>query len=160
MSNHNEAKQNEGETEEEEEEDEEEEVVCDECGEIQDEPFMLNDDEMCDRCVRLIRTDEVGRKLPPNYQIREVSGNHRKPCSDCGKNDWFRGDYYVFDAFQPYGTDKYCLDCADNKEWGGSDDSDSEDERVWRQQIGFLNAMKRPGGTIPDQSPSSKRRTG
>ena len=58
--------------------------------------------------------------------MREVAGNHRKPCSRCGKNDWLPGEWYVYDAVQPWGSDKFCIDCAEIEFDGAS--SDEEDE--------------------------------
>lgn len=43
----------------------------------------------------------------------EVRGNHTKPCSACGKDDWEVGEYYVSYPSDPWGMDKYCVDCAE-----------------------------------------------
>ena len=75
------------------------------------------------------KVDEVQRHLPSGWAIREVSGNHRKPCSDCGHSSWFPGEFYIYDAAQPWGTDKYCLDCAEMKFLYGGD-SEEEDEEL------------------------------
>ena len=72
----------------------------------------------------------IAMHLPPGWDIREVAGNHRKPCSDCGSNEWFPGDYYVYDASHPWGTEKYCMDCANARfvdGIGGSSDEEEED---------------------------------
>ena len=74
------------------------------------------------------KVDEVQQHLPHGWAIREVVGSHRKPCSDCGHSSWFAGEFYVYDAAQPWGTDKYCLDCAEMKFVHGRDSEDSDDD--------------------------------
>ena len=61
------------------------------------------------------------------FAVRDVRGAHRKPCSECGKKDWWPGEYYVYDAANPWGTDKYCLDCA---EWKLAENIEVEEERL------------------------------
>jgi len=61
------------------------------------------------------RVREVEEALPGNMAVREVVGAHTTPCSDCGKSSWGYGEYYVYDAQQPWGSDKFCLDCAHMK---------------------------------------------
>lgn len=67
-------------------------------------------------------------KLPPNYGIREVSGSHRKPCSECGLSDFFPGSFYIYDHVNPWGSDKFCLDCAEMRFGGGFLSSEDDDE--------------------------------
>mmetsp|Transcript_46597 Transcript_46597/g.77024 ORF Transcript_46597/g.77024 Transcript_46597/m.77024 type:complete len:283 (+) Transcript_46597:20-868(+) len=89
-----------------------------------------DEEESDDECNDGARCREVMDALPPNMSIRAVGGSHRKECSDCGYNDWGPGDYYVYDAQQPWGTDKLCLDCAHLKYClqGDSEDEDDESE--------------------------------
>ncbi|XRB21477.1 hypothetical protein RI054_27g113260 [Pseudoscourfieldia marina] len=75
------------------------------------------------------------------YILKEVRGtNHTKACSECGKDEWNLGEFYVFDAGNPriprY-TNKYCLECAEmafvfgqynNDEEDNDDDDDDEEE--------------------------------
>ena len=58
--------------------------------------------------------------------IRPVTGNHRKGCSDCGHESWTPGEYYIYDSAQPWGSDKYCLDCAYSKYCVSGDSSEDE----------------------------------
>eukprot|EP00984_Skeletonema_dohrnii_P018648 scaffold8749_cov115-Skeletonema_dohrnii-CCMP3373.AAC.3 len=105
----------------------EEEEFCDECGREMD--YLEAEDGTCYDCVAQIKVRRVCSKIPSNYEVRKVVGNHRKGCSDCGKNDWMIGDYYVHDHVQPWGAQKFCLDCADDRDWNNnSDDDDDEDE--------------------------------
>ena len=69
----------------------------------------------------------VQSRLPPNMSVKQVAGNHRKPCSECGKSDWFDGEWYIYDHVQPWGSDKYCLNCAD-MQFNGQDSEDSDGE--------------------------------
>jgi hypothetical protein len=75
------------------------------------------------------RASRLSRMLPQNYAIRAVTGNHRKPCSECGTSDFYPGSFYVYDHIQPWGSDKYCLDCAEMQFGGGgfSGEDDEED---------------------------------
>lgn len=110
---------------------EKEEPECDECGRTLDYEEAEENDGMCWDCAKSVRAEQVRRRLPPNYSIRKVRGNHSKPCSDCGTRDFWQGDYYVYDSVQPWGTDKYCLDCAETRDWGNSDDEeDDEDDGI------------------------------
>lgn len=102
----------------------EEEELCDECGREMD--YLEAEDGTCYDCVAQIKVHRVRSKIPSNYEVRKVVGNHRKGCSDCGKNDWMIGDYYVHDHVQPWGAQKFCLDCADDRDWNNN--SDDEDE--------------------------------
>ena len=61
------------------------------------------------------RMREVEEALPVNMALLEVVGADSTPCSDCGKSSWGYGEYYVYDAQQPRGSDKFCLDCAHMK---------------------------------------------
>ena len=112
--------------EESEQEYDEEVLECDECGRELDLIEAEQCDGFCYDCDGSIRINRLRERLPPHISAREVTGNHRKPCSCCGKGDWFHGDWYIFNSVQPWGTDKYCLDCAENKDW--DDDSDPEAE--------------------------------
>lgn len=73
-----------------------------------------------------IRVANLRRLLPSKYEVREVTGSHRKPCSDCGKQSWSCGDYYVFDSSNPYGTAKFCIECAEHRDWGNERDGEEE----------------------------------
>ena len=64
---------------------------CDECGRIMDLEEAEEGDGTCYQYCAYIRAYQLRLRLPGNMEIREVSGNHRKPCSDCRKNDWFIG---------------------------------------------------------------------
>jgi hypothetical protein len=89
---------------------------------------MLNtyvDDDIDDDVRR--RVDRLRFKLPSNFEVREVSGSHRKPCSRCGMNNFYPGSYYVFDCVNPWGTDKFCLQCAEMHFGGNDDEEDDED---------------------------------
>ena len=81
--------------------------------------------------------------LPSDFEVRPVRGSHRKACSECGHNSWFEGEYYVYNARQPFDTEKYCLDCAedvfdachqddveDDESSSDEDDEDDEDEEL------------------------------
>lgn len=80
---------------------EKEEPECDECGRTLDYEEAEENDGMCWDCAKSVRAEQVRRRLPPNYSIRKVRGNHSKPCSDCGTRDFWQGDYYVYDSVQP-----------------------------------------------------------
>eukprot|EP00548_Thalassiothrix_antarctica_P016781 CAMPEP_0194183010 /NCGR_PEP_ID=MMETSP0154-20130528/28797_1 /TAXON_ID=1049557 /ORGANISM="Thalassiothrix antarctica, Strain L6-D1" /LENGTH=152 /DNA_ID=CAMNT_0038899669 /DNA_START=23 /DNA_END=482 /DNA_ORIENTATION=- len=110
------------------ESEEEEQPECEECGNWLDPEEAEECDGWCYRCHGSIKVNRIRAMIPSNFEIREVSGNHRKPCSNCGKRYWLKGDWYVCDAIQPWGTDKYCLDCAEHKNWGGSFDSADESD--------------------------------
>ena len=114
----------------EEEDLEEEEEYCDECGREMDDGEA--EDGACYDCAGNIKANRVRRRIPSNYEVREVKGNHRKECSDCGYSDWMGGEYYVQDRTNPWGGDKLCLDCAGIRDWGGnnSDEDDDEDARI------------------------------
>eukprot|EP01135_Chromosphaera_perkinsii_P011331 Nk52_evm11s2377 gene=Nk52_evmTU11s2377 len=60
------------------------------------------------------RVLSVQSRLPPNFRIMDVSGNHRKACTECGQNNFFWGDFYVTDVVQPWGADKICMYCIDS----------------------------------------------
>ncbi len=115
---------------------EEEELECDECGRTLDYEEAECNDGMCWDCAKGVRVYQVRQRLPPNYSVLQVTGNHSKPCSDCGTHDFDYGDYYVYDSVQPRGTDKYCLDCAEARDWGYSDDEeDDEDKFAYLRQL-------------------------
>ena len=90
---------------------------------IDDDDDDIDDDD--DDDVRR-RVDRLRFKLPSNYEVCEVSGSHRKPCSGCGMNNFFPGSFYVYNRVNPWGTDKFCLQCAEMR-FGGNDDEDDED---------------------------------
>ena len=112
-----------------EDEDEGEERECEECGDWypRDE---LDEDGYCYSCAEsaeiMGQVRRVAGLLPRNMTVKEVRGNHSKGCDSCGKSDWSMGEWYVYDAANPWGGDKYCLDCAE-VEYAGNDSSD-EDE--------------------------------
>jgi hypothetical protein len=54
-----------------------------------------DDDDDDDDDVRR-RVDRLRFKLPSNYEVREVSGSHRKPCIRRGMNNFYPGSFYVF----------------------------------------------------------------
>jgi hypothetical protein len=55
---------------------------------------------------------DVLRRLPPHWEAREVRGNHRKPCSECGKAHWYDGEYYFTARGNlAWGAEKICEDC-------------------------------------------------
>ena len=66
----------------------------------------------------------VRDRLPWSYRLAEVRGNHRKGCSECGYDAWLPGEYYVFNHIKPWGTNKYCLNCAETAEFSDDDDDD------------------------------------
>ncbi|KAL7574694.1 hypothetical protein ACA910_003037 [Epithemia clementina (nom. ined.)] len=103
---------------------------CEDCGNWIDAEESMDNDGLCYSCVENIRVNRVRQRLPGNFTIREVAGNHRKPCSECGKNDWCDGDWYIHDASHPWDTEKFCFDCAEGKNWGddSSLDDDNDDE--------------------------------
>ena len=119
------------EEEDEEEEDEGEERECDECGDWYPRGE-LDEDGFCFACAEREETMGQVRRvqslLPGNMAVREVAGNHRKPCSRCGKDSWYPGEWYVYDAAQPWGSDKFCLDCAEMEFDGASSDEEFEGE--------------------------------
>ena len=93
------------------------------------------------------RVDRLRFKLPSNFEVREVSGSHRKPCSQCGMNDFFPGSFYVYDCVNPWGTDKFCLDCAEMR-FGGHDDEDEEEDDEDEEDITTpAPVMHADGGT-------------
>ena len=63
--------------------------------------------------------------------LAEVRATHRKPCTMCNRNSFDFGDHYIYDASQPFGTDKICMDCADlwldEQEDGDEDEDEDED---------------------------------
>ena len=80
--------------------------------------------------------------LPSEFVVRSVRGNHRKECSECGYDGWCEGEYYVYNASQPYGTEKYCLDCAEmefaeNEDEDGMDGSSEEEEEDDDEELTF-----------------------
>ena len=77
------------------------------------------------------RAASVACMLPPNYAIRKVTGSHRKPCSECGTSDFYPGSYYIYDHVSPWGSDKYCLDCAEmhfSRDFESDDDDGEYDD--------------------------------
>ena len=117
------------EEEEEEEKEEEGEIECEECGRILDMLEAVEEQGCCLECCERMRADNLRARLPDHMAVRKVSGNHRKPCSGCGGNDWGWGDgfdWYVFDASQPWGTEKFCLECAENRFSTWAVDSDED----------------------------------
>mmetsp|Transcript_15411 Transcript_15411/g.17263 ORF Transcript_15411/g.17263 Transcript_15411/m.17263 type:complete len:167 (+) Transcript_15411:83-583(+) len=116
-----------GDDDDDDDDDDEVEQECDECGGWTDSEEAVEHDGSCYECHAMIKVDRIRGKLPNNFTIQKVSGTHRKPCSECGSNEWDVGDWYVVDCIQPWGTDKYCLDCADSKNWGGSSNDDDND---------------------------------
>lgn len=107
---------------------EHEEHFCDECFQYIDDVEFEENDGVCWTCAKAIEVDSLVRRLrlPSNYEAKEVSGNHRKPCSDCGKCNWELGDWYVYDKVNPWGTDKFCLECAESRDWEEEDGEDDE----------------------------------
>eukprot|EP00187_Rhodella_violacea_P010660 CAMPEP_0174893040 /NCGR_PEP_ID=MMETSP0167-20121228/7896_1 /TAXON_ID=38298 /ORGANISM="Rhodella maculata, Strain CCMP736" /LENGTH=245 /DNA_ID=CAMNT_0016131707 /DNA_START=73 /DNA_END=810 /DNA_ORIENTATION=+ len=83
---------------------------------------------ICYNCTERKRVDALRMRLPGNFTVREVSGNHRKPCSECGMNSWGPGDWYVFDVVKPWGTEKYGLECAENNDWSSDSEDDEDDD--------------------------------
>ena len=48
----------------------------------------------------------------------------------CNSGTWCLGDYYIYDASQPFGTDKICMNCADawlDEQEDDGEEFDSED---------------------------------
>jgi len=105
-------------------EEDEEERECEECGDCMDPEEA--EDGLCYSCIKSMRAYRVQRNLPGNFRVQEVAGNHRKPCTDCGNSYWEMGDYYVTDVHQPWGADKLCLDCAEMRNWSGTDEDDED----------------------------------
>lgn len=102
---------------------------CDDCGCQLDEYEVEFNDGICHHCKDATRIYQLQARLPSNMSVRKVTGNHRKPCSDCGTCCFLPGDFYVYDSMQPWGTDKYCMDCAELKyDGGGSSEDEDEDE--------------------------------
>jgi len=63
--------------------------------------------------------------------LQEVRASHRKPCTMCNSCTWGLGDYYIYDASQPFGTDKICMQCADawlDEQEAEDEEFDSEDD--------------------------------
>ena len=63
--------------------------------------------------------------------LAEVRATHRKPCTMCNRNSFDFGDHYIYDASQPFGTDKICMDCADvwlDEQEDAADEDEDEDE--------------------------------
>lgn len=53
---------------------------------------------------------------------RPVSGNHRKPCTDCGASfSYGYGEtaYYFTSEDSPWGADKLCIECMCSRMGGG-----------------------------------------
>jgi hypothetical protein len=69
----------------------------------------------CGICYWEIRIGNLRGHLPRSLDVREVRGDHQKPCDECGLCNFDYGDYYVYDAASPWGTEKYCLECAEKK---------------------------------------------
>eukprot|EP00986_Skeletonema_menzelii_P007339 scaffold2854_cov140-Skeletonema_menzelii.AAC.15 len=108
---------------------EEGDPYCDECGRWMDGEEAEINDGICYECTDNIKAARVRRKIPSTYEVRQVTGSHRKPCSDCGFKSWLHGEYYVFNSSNPWGTGKFCLDCAENRDWG-DELEDDEDEMI------------------------------
>jgi hypothetical protein len=116
-------------------------------------------------------------QLPPDIEIAQVLGAHQKRCSECAKGDWAIGDWYVSNKKNPYGTSKYCLECAENEYQSESEESSGDDsippnekttnttDDVARTRKGGTSGQsqgtKRSGVGIvsPFQSPKRKRKT-
>lgn len=105
------------------EEEYEDETECNECGGLVDILEAGENDGVCFDCNAKIRVARLREWLPSSFCARQVARHHRKPCSDCGKGDWSRGDWYIANSVH-----KYCLECAERKFWEGDGDSDADDE--------------------------------
>ena len=101
------------------EDEEYDDFVCDECFCYIDEEQAEENDGVCWDCAKAVKTHSLVRSLslPSNYEVREVRGSHGRPCSDCGKCNWVPGDLFVCDNVNHRGTDKYCLECAQCRDW-------------------------------------------
>ena len=118
--------------------------ICIRCGDPVDlddeddeegENHDVDDEEYCFMCANAMEIGErisaLRSRLPYYLGLHEVRARHKKPCDECGKKDWYEGeDWYVQNDLQPRGGEKYCLDCAEAKNWYGSDEDD-EDEDNW-----------------------------
>jgi len=89
------------------------------------------------------RADRVAAAAEASgFEVLEVRGSHRKPCSHCSLRDWQDELYYVVDASNPWGTDKYCLDCAEMvfAVYSGDDDDYydeyNEDDLAEQEEVG------------------------
>ena len=107
---------------------EEEDPYCDECGRWMDSEEAEINVGICYECTSDIKAAQVRRKIPSTYEVRQVTGSHRKPCSDCGYSSWFHGDHYVYNSSNPWGTGKFCLDCAETRDW--SDELEDGEEMI------------------------------
>lgn len=111
----------------------------------------------------MIRIFRLREKLPACMKVQQVMGDHRKPCSECGKQEWLRGDWYVFNSEKPVGTRKFCLDCAEDVEWDsddeedGTDDDDSDDPQE-RKEASQGKKRSTEGAENPHESPTTKRK--
>ena len=92
------------------------------------------------------RVDRLRFKLPSNYEVREVSGSHRKPCSGFGMNNFYLGSYYVFDCVNPWKTDKFCLQCAE-MHFGGNNNDDDDEYREDEEDITMPAPLHADGST-------------
>lgn len=98
--------------------------------------------------------------LQPGWELREVRGNHNKSCSGCGKNDWGFGEYYVCYSFQPRGSDKYCVDCAEtyvgdlesSDEFPDEDSEETFEEDEEPEERSLEDRPEESRGTVPNSS--------
>ena len=95
------------------------EFICDECSrEIdQREINYFYWVPMCQECVKSTRVLQMIQKLTMNVCIKEVTDKCQKPCLDCGKTNWRRGNHYVYDMLSPWATAQYCFECAELRDW-------------------------------------------
>ena len=108
---------------------------CDECRCAMDK-FKAKDG-MCNQCHTLIlRCYQLQARLPDHLIVRDVKGNHTRPCSDCGTCDWLRVRFYVNLDY----LNKYCIDCAELKNWNGYVSEEGEDDKnVMRPKKSYRN---------------------
>ena len=96
---------------------------CDECRCAMDK-FKAKDG-MCIQCHTLIlRCYELQARLPDHLVVRDIKGYHTKPCSDCGTCDWLNVRFYVNLDY----LHKYCIDCAELKNWESVSSVDQDDD--------------------------------
>ena len=116
---------------------------CKECGCDINELQSKEGGMLCYQChAMILRCYRLQSRLPDNLEIQEVKRKcvHRKPCSDCGSDDWWNLGFYVYEGVQ-----KYCIDCAELKNWESSNSSEEveykEEEEDDDEAINFLDMI-------------------
>lgn len=67
-----------------------------------------------------------------------MRGDHSKPCTLCGNDDWELGAYYYTDFEEPQGADKLCEECikpyAEENDWVDSEAEEEYEDEGWSDE--------------------------